>query len=116
MRFCEAMKAIEEGKKVRCCRWDACSYVDRRGPLIFDIDDLDEEWELYEKPALTFSQAVEGLKKGKKFRRGSWFNKAYFIIVGEKDEYGDSPVYSPNNSVPKLCIEDFEATDWVEVK
>lgn len=127
MKFWEAMKALEEGEKVRCSRWNPAAYAEktRSGGLsfhkadhrcfnIYSCNDFIEEWELYEEPeqTLSFAEVVKGLKEGKEFKRMAWVNKNYFICL-----LSQSPgITGPEGKAWWSYPEDFEATDWVEVK
>lgn len=123
MKFWEAVKAMEEGQAVRCKRWakddqwgfsfltlgqqpwDDCAY------RVFRM--MQEEWELYEEPVrlLSFMEVVKGLKEGKTYRRKEWPNPNYSIKhfdIGIMIASGSSAWYA--------YAQDFEATDWIEVK
>lgn len=116
MKFHEAMKHLEEGKSVRVKNWPLKDFWSfrQKGNLWVTISDLFvlsyKEWELYEEPkqTLTFAQVVETLKQGKRFRRKNW-EKGYEIrscngrIMCGLSEWISS-------------VEDFESTDWIEVK
>lgn len=116
MKFWEAMKALDEGKRVREKDWGVGAYWSFKssGSIYATITDIfvlsSTEWELYEEPekTLAFAEVVKGLKEGKIFKRKSWPSKINPICMGEL-----------SHSV--VCdglfiIEDFEANDWVEVK
>src|SRR5260221_12992703 len=80
MKFWEAMKALQEGKKVRGNTWNKDEYLD---PLdTFEIftfyEYLQLDWEIYDDtPKLNFQQVIEGLKQGKKFKRVNWEKDCY---------------------------------------
>lgn len=114
MKFYEALKALDEGKKVRVKTWhNKNAYVMQDFPHAIDNEgrpwetahffmgesNKQLEWEIYEKPPkpYTFMEVVKGLKEGKRFRRKYW-NELLF------------------GAPPFLSKEDFEATDWIEVK
>lgn len=112
------MKALEEGRSVRCKSWEPGCFVSLDqgeeckfcGLLLWK--DLKNEWELYEEPqkTYTFMEVVQGLKEGKKFVRKYWIidNINYVMtIAGLVDD---------NQRVCRLYLTDFEATDWIEVK
>lgn len=102
MKFSAAMKALEEGKKVRCHRWGRDGHIDKHSDVSIHCYERDGEWELYEEPEklLSFAEVVVGLKEGKKFRRKHW---TAWVGLEHLD-------------VLRFSIEDFEATDWIEVK
>lgn len=118
MRFHEAMKLLEEGKKVRCKEWVEEYFISSSEENLSEGMDIfwfhEKEWELYEEPkkTYTFAEVVRGLKEGKKFTRKGW---------------GDVFVKLENHMIfsytGDAClgirwfsfIEDLEATDWVEV-
>lgn len=107
MKFWEAMKALEEGKKVY-----AKNAGFSRGMLAVDFGILSKlEWVIHEEPEKTYSfrEVVKGLKEGKKFKRKGW------------EEFDD--ISLNGNEVIRDTLEtyhaffnDFEATDWIEVK
>ncbi len=132
MKFWEAMKALQEGKKVRCKDWDNKSFYDYRPDYFLHSDMLfspgnlcshqfsDDEilycqWELYEEPrqSISFMEVVQGLKTGKRYKRPLWEDgKSFGPTCYCKNHvrinlYGGEPW--------DLEIEDLEATDWVEV-
>lgn len=122
MKLWEAMRALEEGKKIRCSCWKPHRWVHRKGfddgiPL-YGMDfqyclDKDLEWELYEEPqsTLSFAEVVQGLKEGKKFMR---IRMQYVIYSNRKK---DNTIFVEKTEEPWRCmLEDFEATDWIEVK
>lgn len=106
MKFSAAMKALEEGKKVRQVIWDEECWIDKRGDNVSAKHELInhnlKEWELYEEPEklLSFAEMIQGLKYEKKFRRKHW---TAWVGLEHLD-------------VLRFSIEDFEATDWIEVK
>lgn len=122
MKLCDALKLLEEGKKIRCISWDKKYYWTKdsldKGEQYWDdcayriFRMTKEEWELYEEPEqmLSFSEVVKGLRDGKRFKRKGWPNKEDFIFSKDKiiREQGGFSAF--------LYIEDFEAADWVEVK
>lgn len=118
MKFWEAMKALEEGKKVRKKRWEKDAFLPTRRNLdgsewiILATIGLNEDWELYEEPEQTYSfmEVVKGLKEGKEFRRKSWPNKEYSIKL-----FVPGIMNSKTASACYLYPEDFEASDWVEI-
>lgn len=135
MKFWEAMKALQEGKKVRCPDWEFGHYISSDG----DQDGLHwqrsfdwtrfsttNDWELYEEPVQTFSfaEVVKGLREGKKFRRKNW-KDVICLFTFEKDLEGeqidlDDLVGWENQSGEEMdfifSIGDLLATDWIEVK
>lgn len=125
MKFWEAMRELEAGKSVRLKEWPSTAYwsFKQSGQLWMGIVDLfilaSKEWELYEEPqrTLSFMEVVQGLKEGKRFKRPKWPNEMSFgtsrYTIQSKDRparinlYGGEPW--------DLTVEDFEATDWIEV-
>lgn len=85
MKFWEAMKALDEGKKVRSPSDPENHYLIKVLHQVFVSANgktydkshsplgslILQEWELYEEPEkmLTFSKVVEGLNQGKEYRR-----------------------------------------------
>lgn len=119
MKLWEAIKALEEGKKIRCLKWPKNEYwiLSQSNSNIWDDSFYRIKlcvlcnWGIYEEPGLTFSQVIEGLKEGKRFRRREWINQNYHIStelgMGVLNMTGLSPIFD---------IMDFEAKDWEEVK
>lgn len=126
MKFWEAMKALEEGKRVRCIGWiglnsfcsknltcgeDANRMLLHHGWLL--------EWELYEKPeqTLSFAEVVKGLKEGKIFRRKGWSDRDAIIESTSCKFYPSTKrINNQHGDLCPLWLEDFEANDWVEVR
>ncbi len=123
MKFWEAVKNLQEGKRVRCCYWDAHHFWDMlifqdRCQMGFSSANIEEEWELYEEPALTFTQVIEGLKDGKRFRRRGWKNARNIRVCPYMKENGMNALIDHDDTMigAILHLQDFEATDWEEVK
>ena len=127
MKFWEAMKLLEEGKKVRHVLMEPGAYIkilpdgellryrtESYSPLMAYIT---TEWELYEEPAqlLSFPEVVKGLKEGKMYRREGWKHPVHGYNMKGAIRYVDG---AGENSGQKhfFSIEDFEANDWIEVK
>ena len=123
MKFSEAMAALEKGKRVRASIWKKNHYIRMENKQEGSItawcgvpnllECLGWEWELYEEPEkqLTFAEVVKGLKEWKRFRRKSWPNIDYCIhvtAIGICESYTSKAWFA--------YPEDFEATDWVEVR
>lgn len=124
MKFWEAMRALEEGKKVYCTTWK-CGYICKSENYQWKVcslaADIDEEWELYEEPEklLTFSEVVKGLKEGKRFRRKGWVGQPHLWIMLEDRENSERFLIFEcglTSNIYKFTMFDFEATDWVEVR
>lgn len=119
MKFWEAMKALEEGKKVRKSEWDPKYYlvkdknsgniVDEENNLHADCKQYDD-WELYEEPVkqYNFLEAVHLMKKGNVMRRECWrtgFIHSDGLIFKEKIHNKFQPI-----------VDDIVAKDWVVVE
>jgi hypothetical protein len=70
MKFWEAMKAVDEGAKVRRVHWDSDEFIyNKNGMLYSDVDweyapfDLVPEWELYKEQPSGNSGELEELRK-----------------------------------------------------
>ena len=114
MKFWEAMKALEEGKRVRKKNWNKQSWIDRNSSHCGQTYEIPlppsgDEWELYEEPerTLSFLEVVAGLKEGKKFRRMSWHSE--FIVKIE-------PMTGFILFSQPIFPQDFLANDWIEVR
>lgn len=120
MKFSEAMRALEEGKSVRCKSWGLNEFWSFKsgGTMYTTIPDIftlaTRQWELYEEkaPRMNFSEVVRGLKLGKRFRRVAW-EVGRFLFV---DEYKNPRCNFYGGEPWPLIIEDFEEADWVEYK
>lgn len=115
MRFWEAMKALEEGEAITP---KSHPFPINKESLSKDMECQaltywNDEWELYEEPEkqLTFAEVVKGLKEGKRFKRKGWHSDIYLNA-----RESTTRVILENSSYHTLVIEDFEATDWVEVQ
>jgi hypothetical protein len=85
MKPWEAVKALEEGKKVRIKNWNVNSYIYMNGLDIYDHNDnkcftsivnlLINDWELYEE-----SKRLRDLEVGKLFKVKNGSNKKYMKI------------------------------------
>lgn len=118
MKFWEAMKALEEGKKVRMLSWPSTSYISNtenttglQGCLLIS-NGWNKIWEIYEEPqkTYTFMEVVKGLKEGKRFRRKDWNNSASFYMVS-----GELYAYDKDKYI-KFGLQEYEADDWIEVQ
>lgn len=99
MKFYQAMKSLEEGKKVRCKSWSEGIFLyDGQSslyhtPLCY-MSEVHKEWELYEEhqTTYTFAEVVKGLREGKKFvRSGQASDLALFVMGHEiypRSKYG----------------------------
>lgn len=125
MKFWEAMKCLEEGKKVRCKDWpDKKRYHISDANLLMVssfsifVDEVYKEWEIYEEPPMTHSfpliirLAREG--KIKKFRRHSWDDEHYSYFWC--DEWKTIRFHTSLCDSATFLLEDIEALDWIEVK
>lgn len=107
MRLSEAIKCLEEGKKVRKTDWINTCYLHLVGKRLMDEEggyyDLYSncfyyDWEIYEEPEKTYSfmEAVQLVKEGKTVTRrdyvGCKLRESHFYINK---------------------IEDIEANDWI---
>jgi len=124
MKFWEAIKEFEEGKRIRCkswaskdfwaqtdhhnsqrkWMWDDCHYRVMRM--------MEEEWELYEEPVQTYKfwELIPALKEGKKIKR-----KETDVIIFLKNTFLFWK-YDNNDALGMrylFTVEDFEADDWV---
>lgn len=124
MKLSEAIEAFEIGNKIRRADWEPSEYVYwlKKGKKIIDEDgdeidftieegDLTSEWEVYKEPVKTYSWAevCEGLLAGKQFRRALWRPQWYVT----RDPWYGTVVFPPTD---RLTVNDYQATDWVEVK
>jgi len=111
MKFWEAMKALDEGKHVRCKEWEERERTALVGIKILDNlwSFINKEWEVCDETKYVgIQEVVEGLKSEKKFSRKTW--------EITRHDYRPSLKFLGGSSENILSIEDFFATDWYEVK
>ena len=115
MKFWEAMKAVEEGKNVRCKEWKEMESMWLHSAIVGKkrLDNLwsfiNKEWEVCDETKYVgIQEVVEGLKSEKKFSRKTW--------EITRHDYRPSLKFLGGSSENILSIEDFFATDWYEVK
>ncbi len=119
MKFSEAMRELENGKKVRKKNWSANEYISKNGAddglefMFVQSLCVDYEWELYEEPGqlLSFQVVIKGLKEGKRFRRINWSD-----LLGIESSEVDDVTWVSDGKRFSLNLQDIEANDWVEVK
>ncbi len=66
----------------------------------------------------TFMEVVQGLKEGKKYRRVWWSKTGFLFLPPTSVMPGNPPhivYHSEKDDYNIFTIDDFEATDWVEV-
>ena len=110
MKFLEAMRIFQEGKKVRSKLWKPGIVLELKPSLYFlmDYEDIQAEWEILEEPKLSFAEMVKGLREGKKYKRSKWLATLPIETLGSQHICNDI-------GKVHLKLEDFEATDWIEV-
>lgn len=119
MKFWEAMKAMEDGKKVTWSGFNNGTYIDKSNIGFLCLGDfylkdlIGNEWELYEEPVqmFSFAEVVNGMKQGKKYKRKDWQLKYHFVI-----QVHDNHFFDQHGDQFYLNISHVEATDWIEVK
>lgn len=124
MKFWEAMREMQEnGEKVRLKGWPSFTYMYlKNGELLLYQDErsvsgdlpglITQVWDLYAEPKRTYTwvDVVKGWKEGKIYTRLSsnqewrFYDEELNCIVDE------------DNVEAAFSIDDFEATDWIEVK
>lgn len=119
MKRWEAIKALEDGHKVRKVHWDKDYYLfmdgEKRIVNKFNTNcggefTREEDWAIWEEPGHDWEWAKQQLRNGKKVKRKSNIDTFYLdrfgciIMVGEPGEK-DEPKYH--------FIDDDTATDWV---
>lgn len=108
MKFWEAMKALEEGKKVRCLRWSCSGYIENT--RMFNYSEY--EWELFCDPVktYTFMEAIQLMKEGNKMRRPNYREDSSIFA----NKIGRIK-WSNGDRFP-IDIADIEANDWIAVE
>lgn len=127
MKFHEAMKELEDGKKIRLFHWDKYEYIyiNSQNYVVdevsksYEIDRVWDNWELYEEPVktYTFQEIIPFLKKCKKVKRNLWI-KEYFIYKGPDGKIMSTfrPSGFSGIQYTGFEIEDIEADDWTVVE
>lgn len=128
MKFSEAVKALEEGKKITHPSWREGEYVHICNDLFFNSGqvlknnkgkvtaitynaDGNHGYELYQEPVqfYTFQEIIPFLKAGKRVRRKSWHGAEYRM--------DNKCVYRITDKSEFLCyLHDLEADDWIVVE
>lgn len=132
MRFSEAMRLLEEGKRVRCITWNKEAFmVSKNGNLIFyyidhrycnsySWNDWNKEWELYEEPVqlMSFMEILPGMKMGKSYKRRGWEENPQDTVSLRTYPYlnGRLRFENQHGQLISLFCDDIEATDWYEVE
>ncbi len=135
MKFWEAMRALEEGNSVKPSTWEGhikwhlenwngtkiIKTTNGSPGIDFSVylyQHLSDEWEIYEEPQKTYSfiEIIKGLKEGKKFRRRFWNEESLLGSEETQEILGYRRLTNQKGRITTLFIEDFEATDWIEVK
>jgi hypothetical protein len=109
MKFWEAAKALQEGKKVRGVEWWGCMLIKFLIlTFCFPMQAFKVEWELYEEPVKTYSfaEALVLMKEGIKLRRPH-FREYSAVCIGK---WGRIRWCSGDNF--PISIQDIEADDW----
>ena len=115
MKFWEAMRELEAGKKIRAVRWPESQFMDlSTESLICPETSVKFDWELYGDREATFSffEMVPELKNGKRFKRPKWPDG---MLFGE-NKYKELRINMYGGKRWDLEIQDIEATDWIEAK
>jgi hypothetical protein len=122
MRFWEAQKSLDEGKKIRHKTWENGKWVslhlDNYKPneptqnYFAIVGHFREGWELYEEPnkLISFAEVIKGLKEGKKFRRAIWSSEKFICM-----SYIYAHIWHHKGDAAAFSVQDFEAKDWIEV-
>lgn len=111
MKFWEAMKALEEGKRVRSKKWTLKSYIDKSSAYTIHLPlPKNYEWELYSEPVKTYKlwELIQALKEGKKIERIGWGGGRSPIKI-----HLSGCIDTTGSKEYMLCIEDLEASDWM---
>jgi len=132
MQLWEAIKVLQEGKKVRLKHWTPNEFIhlnsnrliidekgDRfsLGPFNHNFE-FDREWEIYEEPeekTYTFMEAFNLLRNRNRIKRKKWGDSQLTIY----SQY-DKAIFQTNLDgrfiqFYPVNFEDMDATDWVVV-
>jgi hypothetical protein len=121
MKFWEAMKALEEGKKVRQPHWLSGTYIHiqdhyitqdsgNTAPTVFHIRAIMDGWELYEEPGHDWAWAKEQLRRFNYVQRKSWNSMSIFY------HHTNDLIYMEMDGTERPYVTDLDdqdATDWV---
>lgn len=120
MKLEEALKIYRNGGKIRHKYWcdgifisnKVWHFLSYREDFLLNRDSIDGDgWEEFEdKFIMTFTQAVEKLKRGKKIARKESFRNRYLFVRHDEVHY-----YNVGNEYRGsfvLFMKDLEATDW----
>ena len=131
MNFIEAVRAAKNGKKIKRAGWlPACELgIDDTGYVLVYAHRADEakvfsahichiladDWVVVSEPqkTMTWTEALELLKNGKKVRRLSWGNPSYHLVE-KMDHFLGCCDVDRNQNPYSFRRSDIEATDWVE--
>ena len=126
MNFFEAVKALEDGEKIKNTYWTETKYIylDKTLGFVKNQDDQDSTlslshpnediWEIYREPEEFFSfvEACAMLKAGLKMKRKNCSNKILQGTITPILFLVENGIF---HAIP-ICIDDVLAEDWVEVK
>lgn len=122
--FIEAVKAAHSGKKIRRAEWVESAYAYLEGDkLQYTSPNYDEplqvgyenvtavDWRVIKDPPMTFMEALQHVKAGKKVRRASWLLDLHVRM--QKGETNVPSIYGNYVIQNSFTVEDYEADDWV---
>ena len=136
MNLLEVIKAAK-GKKFRRACWDDGKaivfsldlrlhtdtltsferYVTNTMDSFLEFELLANDWEVVPE-TMTWAEAYEKLKEGKKVRRLGWYNSNYHVYISSHGtiRYRDIDMSTTmRGEVHPFCTHDLDVTDWGEV-
>ena len=110
MKFWEALRDLENGKKIRKKDWPKSEWIDNTpsSNCYLDLSDsLAGQWEIYIDTSkhYSFLDVIKGMVEGKKYRRPSW----------RKDRKSICTFLERGVLIGKVKGEDLISNDWIEV-
>lgn len=125
MKYWEALKAAEEGKKVRMSSWNSNMYLYKSNNEEYRLKNYDSymniyapdevelyaDWEIFVEK-VTFSKALEALLEGKKITRAD--NKYDYLC--KDSEYGIvvlSMDHTYMKAVNSISVEELLCDSWI---
>lgn len=118
MKFWEAMRLLQEGRKVRAVDWEEDVYIaNNLLPVTYwsiSSRTIQKEWELYEEPEQlwSFAQVLDLIGLGGKFARKAWGKTDIYLTESKQT----GRLFLANNSYHTLTKEDYLANDWYRVE
>ncbi len=125
MKFWEAMKALDEGKRITLPVWaDQDYYISTQGGRLHDSNGnsvgpyenwLFMDWELYQEPSHDWTWAKEQLRAGNRVAQRYSIKTSWYLDYDRSDDIVWVRYYD-NREAPTekwVSFEDEDATNWI---